>query len=359
MNRWNQLGWMLMAGCVATGTSVLAQSQAASSGGVLGVYNNVVSMGKVGLVTGLSRVLEVGKAIGPSHASVPFVDIELSTQVDPSTDFYAVIGLHEHQGKSEIGIENLYLQRSGLIDGLRVRAGRQFVPFGYMSQLHTELMPFASVPAAIEYFLSGGNLVADGISATYTVPVPFMLTAQVASWTKAMPETPEGFTVTNRMSQYRVLAGTSLTGDIDFSTSVHWLNGDGVSFKTQTDRVELMGTDMKMDWVLGQDHQLTILGEAMVMDRTLGATAFKRYGGYVAAWLKDGIFDYGVRTDWAESPDETLSRHESISALFNIRYTPGAVIKLQYLHDTTPAANHQVGIGYVVAMGSHNHPVIR
>lgn len=351
MNRWNQMGWMLMVGCMAIGTPVLAQSQATATGGVLGIYNNVVSMGKVGLVTGLSRVLEVGKAIGPAHASLPFLDIELSTQVDPNTDFYAVIGLHEHDGKSEISIENLYLQRSGMLDGLLIRAGRQFVPFGYISQLHTEMMPFAAVPAVAEYFLAGGNLAADGISATYTLPLPWMLSMQVASWTKTPPEVVESFSVTNRMGQYRVLTGGSLGDDMEISVSAHWLNGDGVNLKTQTDRVELMGSDLKWDWVLGAEQQVTVLGEAMVLDRTLGATSFKRYGGYVAAWVKDGVLDYGVRTDWAETPDETVSRHQSISALLNIRYSPGAVIKLQYLHDTTAAGNHQVAIGYVVAMG--------
>lgn len=360
MRIWNRLGWLVMTSCLGAG--VWAQSQSnlgGASSGVLGIYNNVVSMGKVGVVTGLSRVVDIGKVIGPSHASIPFLDIELATQVDPGTDFYAVIGLHEHHGKSEIHIENLYLQRSGMVDGLVIRAGRQFIPFGYVSQLHTESMPFASVPVVADYFLDGGNVAADGVSAIYTVPVPFMLTLQAASWTKTPPEEVDSFSVTNRMGQYRVLTGMSITDDLDFSASAHWLNGDGVTLQTQTDRVGLMGSDVKVDWVWGSDQRMTLLGEAMVLDRTLGVVAFKRYGGYVAAWVTDGILDYGIRTDWAETPDETVSRHQSVSALFNIRYSPGAVIKLQYLHDTTSAANHQIAMGYVVAMGAHNHPLIR
>ena len=328
-------------------------------GGILGSYSNAIPMGKIGLVMSLARVLDIGKAIGAGQASLPHFDLELASKVDPDTDVFAVIGLHSHEGKSEVHIENVYLQRTGLIDGLTIRAGRQFVPFGYMAQLHTELSPFATVPAVTRHYFAEGNLAADGTSIMYTLPVPFYASVQAGSWTHTFPTPVEGFGVTNRMGQYRVVVGSALTDQLEWSGSMHWMNGDGPTFQTQADRVELIGTDFKLDWEWGENLRLTLLGEALGMNRTLGTQTYQRSGGYAAAWISDGMWDYGLKTDWVELPGDTLERVQSVSGILNIRHTPAAVLKIEYKHDTGPTPQHQVAMNYVVALGAHNHPVIR
>jgi len=353
------MGQAVLGGGVTASPLVPLGGVSSQSGGVLSGYSNALPIGKVGVVLSLARVLDVGKAIGAAQSEIPHFDLEWTTQVDPNTDLFAVIGLHSHEGKSEIHIENVYLQRTGLFDGLTLRAGRQFVPFGYMAQLHTEMSPFATVPAVTQQYFAEGNLAATGISFLYGLPVPFFASVQAASWTHTFSTPAEGFGVTNRMGQYRVLVGSAITDTLEWSASVHAMNGDGPTYQAQFDRVELVGSDFKLDWDWGPDHKVTVLGEALGMNRTVGAKSYQRSGGYVAAWVTQGPWDYGIKSDWVELPTDTLQRVQSVSGILNIRQTQSSVLKMEYKHDTSGANQHQFALNYVLAMGANNHPVIR
>lgn len=118
-------------------------------------------------VAASSRALALGQrdqglALGHSDLSVHGpLGSHLSAQ--------ATAALHQHDGKVEVELEELFVQTRSLPAGLQVRAGRFASQLGYLNEQHPHADDFVERPLLYRAFL-GGHWVDDGVRVNWTAP---------------------------------------------------------------------------------------------------------------------------------------------------------------------------------------------
>jgi len=114
-----------------------------------------------------SALSEAEKGFALGHTELSFsgaVDDLFNAQLTPV--------LHQHEGETEVEVEEAYLQTSSLPGGLLVRAGRFLSQVGYLNGRHTHEDSFAERPAAYRAFF-GSHYFDDGVRLTLVFPTPF------------------------------------------------------------------------------------------------------------------------------------------------------------------------------------------
>ncbi len=81
--------------------------------------------------------------------------------VDPNFFANLTLSFGSEDGETELGIEEAWLQTTGLPYGMTVRAGRFFSEAGYLNKFHVHADDFADRPLPYQAFF-GGQYVADG-----------------------------------------------------------------------------------------------------------------------------------------------------------------------------------------------------
>ena len=96
-------------------------------------------------------------------------EITLSANVDQLLMGQTTLALHDDDGKTEIEVEEAFIETLGLGNGLTVRAGRFFSPIGYLNEKHIHAWNFADAPL-IYRGLFGNQLVTEGVKVSYLLP---------------------------------------------------------------------------------------------------------------------------------------------------------------------------------------------
>jgi len=96
-------------------------------------------------------------------------EITLSASVDQLLFAQSTIALHDHEGSTEVEIEEAFIETLGLGNGLTVRAGRFYSPIGYLNEKHIHAWNFADAPL-IYRGLFGNQLGTDGVKLSYLLP---------------------------------------------------------------------------------------------------------------------------------------------------------------------------------------------
>jgi len=96
-------------------------------------------------------------------------ELAMSANIDDM--FYgkltAVVEMHE--GETELGLEEAFIQTLGMPNGFSVRAGRFLSDVGYLNNQHVHTDAFSDRPAAYRAFL-GGHYFDDGVRLDYVAP---------------------------------------------------------------------------------------------------------------------------------------------------------------------------------------------
>ena len=79
------------------------------------------------------------------------------------------LAVHQHDGKVELELEELFVQSRSLPAGLQVRAGRFASQLGYLNEQHPHADDFVERPLLYRAFL-GGHWVDDGVRLNWTAP---------------------------------------------------------------------------------------------------------------------------------------------------------------------------------------------
>jgi hypothetical protein len=79
----------------------------------------------------------------------------------------AILGIHD--GETELGLEEAFIQTMGLPAGFSVRAGRFLSDVGYLNNQHLHTDSFSDRPAVYRAFL-GGHYFDDGVRASVVLP---------------------------------------------------------------------------------------------------------------------------------------------------------------------------------------------
>lgn len=110
---------------------------------------------------------EAGKGFALGHTELSFsgaIDDLFSARLTPV--------LHQHEGETELELEEAFVQTSAMPAGLSVVAGRFLSQVGYLNGRHTHEDSFAQRPAIYRALL-GSHYFDDGLRLNALLPTPF------------------------------------------------------------------------------------------------------------------------------------------------------------------------------------------
>lgn len=98
-------------------------------------------------------------------------ETELAFSASIDNMFYGKLTtvFESHDGKSEVNVEEAFIQTMALPSGFTVRAGRFLSDIGYLNNQHLHSDSFTSRPSAYRAFL-GGHYFDDGLRVSYIAP---------------------------------------------------------------------------------------------------------------------------------------------------------------------------------------------
>ncbi|PCJ31486.1 MAG: hypothetical protein COA90_05865 [Gammaproteobacteria bacterium] len=96
-------------------------------------------------------------------------EMTMSASIDQLLFGQSTFALHDHEGETEVEIEEAFIETLGLDNGVTIRAGRFFSPIGYLNEKHIHAWNFADAPL-IYRGLFGNQLSTDGVKLSYVVP---------------------------------------------------------------------------------------------------------------------------------------------------------------------------------------------
>jgi len=101
-------------------------------------------------------------------------ELVFSANVDDS--FYGKLTtvIADHEGETEVELEEAYVETLALGHGLTIRAGRFYSDIGYLNQQHPHAWDFTDAPLVYQA-LFGGQLGDDGISFSWVAPTDLYL----------------------------------------------------------------------------------------------------------------------------------------------------------------------------------------
>ncbi len=123
-------------------------------------------------VAATSRALALGqreKGLALGHS-----DVSLGGSLGPHLSARLTAAAHSHDGKTEIELEEAYLQTRSLPAGLQARVGRFPSQIGYLNEQHPHADDFVERPLLYRAFL-GGHWFDDGVRLNWTAPTDVYL----------------------------------------------------------------------------------------------------------------------------------------------------------------------------------------
>lgn len=106
--------------------------------------------------------------------SVGHSEIILSANIDHYFSAQATFAIGEHEGETEVGIEEAFIQTTALGHGAVIKFGRFFSSFGYLNEHHEHSWDFADAPLMYRA-LFGNTLRDDGVQLNYVLPTDMLI----------------------------------------------------------------------------------------------------------------------------------------------------------------------------------------
>ncbi len=113
-------------------------------------------------------------SLGEEGMSLGHTELTASANVDNQFYGQATLAIHEHEGSTEVELEEAFIQTLGLGNGLTLKAGRFFSAMGYLNEQHEHAWDFADAPL-IYRGLFGNQLRDDGLQISYIAPTDTFL----------------------------------------------------------------------------------------------------------------------------------------------------------------------------------------
>lgn len=162
-------------GALLLGT--LAQPVAAQLSDIA-AYNPALSLTLMGQYANYHKLDELrlpgfqlgGEAGLPEQGfSLDHTELTLSANIDPH--FYGQVSaaLVDHDGVTELELEEAFVEATALPAGLRLTFGRFFSGVGYLNSHHRHSWDFVDAPLPVQAFLGGGYY-DDGLQLTWLAP---------------------------------------------------------------------------------------------------------------------------------------------------------------------------------------------
>ncbi len=130
--------------------------------------------------------------LGEEGFSLGHTELTASANIDDKFYGKATLAMHEHDGSTELELEESFIQTIGLGNGVAVKAGRFFSAMGYLNEQHEHAWDFADAPL-IYRGLFGNQLRDDGLQVSYLAPTDTFLqfgvealkgsSSEIGAWT--------------------------------------------------------------------------------------------------------------------------------------------------------------------------------
>ena len=331
--------------------------------------------------------------LGKEGFSLGESELTLSANIDQALYGQATLAVHEHEGETEVEIEEAFIESLGLGNGLTARAGRFFAPIGYLNQRHAHAWNFADAPL-IYRGLFGNQLSTDGLKLAYVLPTDQLF--EVGATVGAGDSYPGGGDHSG-IGDWLIYAKTG--GDIGIESSweasmSHWQSNPedreysgGHSHGAELASSALFNGDTDISnislvykWAKNgnfRQQNFSLIGEYFLLNEDGAITHGdefanydgKQYGGYV-----EGIYQFnpqwrsGLRYDWVGSDhkasDNELLADAGLDGNYSnpqrssviVEYLPSEFsrIRAQVNYDQSYSDDDlQLLLQYTVSLGAH------
>ena len=102
------------------------------------------------------------------------IELSASTEIDNVFAGKLTVAIAEHEGETEVELEEAYIQTLGLGNGLTVRAGRFFPSIGRVNKQHNHAWDFIDAPLVYNG-LWGAKYIDDGLRLSWVAPTELFL----------------------------------------------------------------------------------------------------------------------------------------------------------------------------------------
>ncbi len=314
---------------------------------------------------------------GGSGFSLGEAEINLNAIVDSNFFGNMTLAIESENGETEIGLEEAWLQTTGLPYGTTLTAGRFFSEAGYLNKFHRHADDFVDRPLPYQAFF-GGQYIADGMQARWVVPATLLveLGAEV-NWGGGSPATANG-----EKSPGAVTLFTNIGGDVGLDNSwqlgVSWLSADVVGRESGTPGESFSGdsdlTTVDFVWKWAPE------GNSTLTNFKVQAEYFRRsedglfdslvYDGDQMGWYLQGVWQFaqqwrvGYRHDVVDADSSPIfsgtiledpgRNSERDSLMLDWSPSEFSRLRVQYARDQVlPESDNQWFLQYMMSVGAH------
>ncbi len=324
-------------------------------------------------------------------------EIAAEANIDDAYRGWVTLGLHEHDGETEIDVEEAYINTLSLPQGFTAKFGRFYSDIGYLNKAHSHAWDFIDQPLGYRVLLAN-NYRDDGIQLKWIAPTDlFMEMGAEALRGASFPTNCEDCSGINTVTIFGHLGG-------DFGTDTSWrlgiwhLDGDAEGRQSFgngasneifdfTGNTTRSGVDMVVKWAPNgnpRERHLIVQAEYIIGDEdgtldfsdngTLGAVS-SAYEASPQAWYGQVIYQFvphwrvGLRYDWLKTdnslPNNPAGQYNNllnnddpqrISAMVDFSRSEFSRFRVQYNRDESQPSgqiDNQVFLQYIMSLGSH------
>ncbi|MES9989002.1 MAG: hypothetical protein ABW077_13900 [Candidatus Thiodiazotropha endolucinida] len=325
-------------------------------------------------------------------------ELAISANVDDLFYGKLTAAIADHEGETEVELEEAFIETSALGNGVNIKAGRFFSSIGYLNQQHGHAWDFVDAPL-IYRGLFGEQLIDDGIQVSWVAPTDIYL--QLGGELLRGERFPAGGASNDGKGASTLFA--KIGGDIgeshawqlglshwraeveDRTSGGHHHEGEAEEVPTYSGDSDVTGIDFVWKWApLGNASQrnFKLQGEYfirdedgdVIMDDGSESPESTTYDGEQEGWYLQGIYQFmprwrvGLRYDRLESDnkgsdEEVLAeagldneghKPERITLMGDYSHSEFSRLRLQYARDDSyEDSDDIVMLQFVMSLGPH------
>jgi len=353
------------------------------------VYNPALGVVLVGRYANVDSGWEAipgfiaGGELGPGSAgfSLGESDFNLSANIDPRFFGNLTLALEDDGGRTEVAVEEAWIQTTGLSNGLSLLGGRHFSGVGYLNKFHRHADEFGDRPLPYQAFL-GGQYIPDGVQLRWIAPSSLLLEfGAELNWGSSFPSTGRSTTSPDAWTLFADVGGDVGTSH-SWQLGLSYLTADVVGRGGEdagappgdvfSGNSDLAGLDFVWKWAPD--------GNSTVHNVKLQAEYFRReesgmfsglpYDGDQDGWYLQGIWQFrqgwraGYRHDEVDADNGPLFAgtiladpgRSSARDSFMLEWSPSEFsrLRVQFVDDRVlDESDSQLLLQYIMSVGAH------
>lgn len=336
--------------------------------------------------------------LGEEGFSLGHSELTLTANIDDRFFGWFTAAIDDHEGETEVELEEAWFETLGLGHGLTIKGGRFFSEIGYLNRLHEHATDFADDPLVYRA-LFGGRFNDTGVQLEWVAPTDLFINLGVELTRGGdFPANAEGGGIG------AALGFIDIGGDFGIAHSwklgLSYLDtesedreggghghgkeeehGHGAAF---TGDSEIAGIDLVYKWApLGNptERNFQFQAEYFVRDEDGGivieeeaVTETSTYDGEQSGWYAQAVYQFipkwrvGLRYDELDSDndgsDPTILAEAGLddedhtprrsSVMLDYSHSEFSRLRLQFNHDESyPEEDDQILVQYIMSLGAH------